>query len=273
MRKETDKNVRPARNRLGCILIAFVCGLGVSCATHVEVPINVPISAKLDLNRIDRVLVAGFATQTTEDLDLGVETTRLLRNQLRNGSNLHVVEADIEPLGDFSEEALRKTGKLDELDRMEEQARAAGEDDVSRQEWIDMEQDKLLHDDDYWRKLGEEYQEPLIISGKLRFASESRSGYAAAERYVRDSFGRPQRQRQNRFQERTGYVLSAELYFIDSSTGEAIHRERFTEEVIYGAEEQVSALASYFELMDRMIPSFMLVLSPQTFRGTRILLR
>jgi hypothetical protein len=156
---------------------------------------------------------------------------------------------------------------------MEEQARAAGEDDISRQEWIDMEQDKLLYDKDYWRKLGEEYQEPLIITGKLRFASESRSGYVPAERYVRDSFGRPQAQRQNRFQERTGYVLSAELYFIDSSTGESIHRERFTEEVIYGAEEQVSALTSYFELMDRLIPNFLLVLSPQTFRGTRVLLR
>jgi hypothetical protein len=68
-------------------------------------------------------------------------------------------------------------------------------------------------------------------------------------------------------------VLAAELYFIDSSTGKTIHRERFTEEVIYGREEQISALSSYFELMDRLIPNFLSILSPQRFRGTRILLK
>ena len=43
--------------------------------------------------------------------------------------------------------------------------------------------------------------------------------------------------------------------------------------LVFRSEEQVSALTSYFELMDRMIPNFLQVLSPQTFRGTRILLR
>ena len=38
-------------------------------------------------------------------------------------------------------------------------------------------------------------------------------------------------------------------------------------------EEQSSALSSYFELMDRLLPNFLSILSPQTFRGTRILLK
>lgn len=254
-------------------MLLFVSGTWISCTTFYEVPIEVPISAKLDVSKYNRVLVAGFATQTTEDMDLGSETTRLLRNQLRMSSDLNVIDAEVEPLGDFSEETLKESGKLAEFERVEEQARAAGQEEISRQEWIDLEQDKLLNDEDYWRKLGEEYQEPLIVTGKLRFISESRSGFIQDDRYRRDAFGRPQLVRRNQFQERTGYVLSAELYFIDSSTGATIHRERFTEEVIYGREEQTSALSSYFELMDRLIPNFLSILSPQTFRGTRILLK
>jgi hypothetical protein len=275
MRRERGKSVGIAEVLENWPRIAVLCLTGAlgACTTVYEVPIEVPVSAKLDVSNFNRVLVATFATQTTEDLDLDAETTRLLRNQLRTSSNLLVLDAEVAPLGDFSERTLEETGMLEEFERMEEQARAAGDEDISRQEWIDMEQDKLLTDEDYWRQLGEEYQEPLIVSGKLRFISESRSGYTQGDRYVRDSFGRPRLVRSNRFQDRTGYVLAAELYFIDSSTGKTIHRERFTEEVIYGREEQISALSSYFELMDRLIPNFLSILSPQRFRGTRILLK
>jgi hypothetical protein len=146
------------------------------------------------------------------------------------------------------------------------------EEQISRQEWIDLEQDKILEDEEFWKEIGE-YQNPLIVTGKLAFSSESRSGLVRNDRYTRDAFNRPQLVRSNTFQERTGYVLNAEFYFIDSATGGTIHRERFTEEVIYGRDEQTSALSSYFELMDRLLPNFLSILSPQTFRGTRILLK
>ena len=244
-----------------------------ACTSYYEVPIEVPISAKLDVTKYQRILVASFATQSNENLDLDSETTRLLRNQLRMRSNLQIVDAEVEPLGDFSEETLKQNGQLEKFQEMEETAKADGEEEISRQEWIDLEQDKLLEDEEYWKQLGEEYQEPLIVSGKLRFGSESRSGFSQRDRYVRDSFNRPQLQRNNVFQERTGYVLNAEFYFIDGTTGRTIHRERFTEEVIYGRDEQTSALSSYFELMDRLIPNFLSILAPQRFRGTRILLK
>jgi hypothetical protein len=237
------------------------------------VPIDIPISAKLDVTDYNRVLVAGFTTQTTEGLDLDQETTRLLRNQLRTSSQFHVIDAELEPLGDYSEKTLKQSGQLEEIERLEKEARSSSDEEISLQEWIDLEQEKILSNEEYWRKLGEEYQEPLIISGKLKFASETRSGFVQADRYRRDAFGQPQRERRNRFQERTGYVLSAELHFIDGSTGETIHRERFTEEVIYGSEEQTTALTSYFELMERILPNFLVILSPQTFSGTRVLLK
>ncbi len=245
----------------------------VSCTNYYEVPIEIPVAAKLDISRFNRILVAGFVTQTEEDIDLNAETVRLLRNQLRTRSNLQVIEADLPPLGDFSETSLKESGRLEEFKELEERARAEGEEEISRQEWIDMEADKILADDEFWRQIGEEYREPLIVSGKLRFESESRAGFVRGDRYVRDAYGRPRLVRSSRFQERTGYVLTAEFYFVDGGSGQLIHRERFTEEVIYSQEEQASALSAYFELMDRLIPNFLSVLSPQTFRGTRILLK
>jgi hypothetical protein len=252
---------------------ALLAALLSACTNYYEVPIEVPISAKLNVEKYNRILVAGFVTQTNESLDLDAETVRLLRNQLRTRSNLQVLDADIEPLGDFSEKTLEQSGMLEKFKEAESKAKAEGEEQISRQEWIDLEQDKILEDEAFWKEMGEEYQNPLIVSGKLSFTTESRSGLVRNDRYTRDAFNRPQLVRSNTFQERTGYVLNAEFYFIESETGRTIHRERFTEEVIYGRDEQTSALSSYFELMDRLLPNFLSILSPQTFKGTRVLLK
>ncbi|MGH9319350.1 MAG: hypothetical protein ACRD21_12305 [Vicinamibacteria bacterium] len=255
------------------VAAALSLAFAAACTSYYEVPIEVPISAKLDVEKYNRILVASFVTQTNENLDLDAETVRLLRNQLKTRSQLQILDADVEPLGDFSEQTLQEMGMLEKFKEMENQAMAEGDEQISRQEWIDLEQDKILEDEEYWKEIGEEYQNPLIVAGKLSFGSESRSGFVRNDRYVRDTFNRPQLVRSNTFQERTGFVLNAEFYFIDGETGRTIHRERFTEEVIYGRDEQTSALSSYFELMDRLLPNFLSILSPQTYRGTRILLK
>jgi hypothetical protein len=43
--------------------------------------------------------------------------------------------------------------------------------------------------------------------------------------------------------------------------------------VLYSANQSTPALSSYFELMDRLIPSFLSTLSSQKIKGTRILLQ
>jgi len=73
--------------------------------------------------------------------------------------------------------------------------------------------------------------------------------------------------------ERKGYSLSADFHFVDGRTGETLHKEKFTEEVMYGEEQKMSPLSSYFELMDRLLPNFLGVIAPQKVRGTRVLLR
>ena len=75
------------------------------------------------------------------------------------------------------------------------------------------------------------------------------------------------------YRDREGFVLSQTFIFIDGETGATLHTERHREEILYDASQNTPALSSFFELMDRMLPSFLGTLSSETIRGTRILLK
>jgi hypothetical protein len=233
----------------------------VGCSSMIEVPVDTPLQSKLDVSGFRRILIAGFVTDLEQsDVDLSAETSRLLQNQLRSNTQLQVLEPDRPPLQTALETALEKIGE-------------GGSYSKDEKEKYRLEADRLLQDPEFWRKMGEEYQQPLIVAGKLDFESQNRSGFQPDERVVRSAGGNPSLVRSSRFMERKGYVLSADFYFIDSKTGELLHKERFSEEVLYAEDQRISPLSSYFELMDRLLPNFLGVLTPQRIRGTRVLLR
>lgn len=247
----------PLRRALA--LLALLFGLG--CSSVLEVPVETPLQSKLDVSAFRRILIAGFVTDLEEsDVDLSAETSRLLQNQLRSNTRLQVLEPDRPPLQDALEKALEKIGEGGSYNRDEK-------------EQFRLEADRLLQDPEFWRKMGEEYQQPLIVAGRLNFESQNRSGFQPEERVVRTAAGQPALVRGNRYMERKGFTLSADFLFIDSKTGEVLHKERFSEEVLYSEDQRVSALSSYFELMDRLLPNFLGVITPQRIRGTRVLLR
>jgi hypothetical protein len=221
-----------------------------------------PLQSKLDVSAFRRVLVAGFVTEPgASDVDLSSETSRLLQNQLRSNARLQVLEPDRPPLHDA-------------LQRIEERLRSGAKLAKSEREEYDLEAERVLQDAEFWRKLGEEYQTPLIVTGKLSFAEQNRSGFSADERVVRDpSTGRPRLVRGSRYLERKGYTLSADFLFVDGRSGQTLHKEKFTEEVLYSDDQRTSPLSSYFELMDRLMPNFLGVITPQKIRGTRVLLQ
>ena len=240
-------------------LLVLLAGPG--CSSVVEVPVETPLQSKLDVSSFRRILIAGFVTDLEDsDVDLSAETSRLLQNQLRSNTRLQVLEPDRPPLQDALEKALAKIGE-------------GGSYNKEEKDQYRLEADRILQDPEFWRKMGEEYQQPLIVAGKLDFESQNRSGFQPDERVVRDASNQPRLVRGNRYMERKGFVLSADFLFIDSKTGETIHKERFSEEVLYSEDQRVSALSSYFELMDRLLPNFLGVITPQRIRGTRVLLR
>ena len=262
MTSEIARPRRSARRSLS-LSLALTTLLTPGCASFVEIPVETPLQSKLDVTAFRRVMIAGFITEPgpEEEVDVSSETSRLLQNQLRSGTRLQVLEPDHPPLNDALDRILSKMGDGARMNRQE-------------REQFRVEADRVLQDGEFWRKIGEEFQNPLIITGRLGFESQNRSGFQPEERVVRrPGSSRATTVRGNRYMERKGYSLNADFHFVDGRTGETLHKEKFTEEVLYGEDQKVSPLSSYFELMDRLLPNFLGVISPQKIRGTRVLLK
>jgi len=240
--------------------------LTVACTNYYEIPIETPIRPKLDVSGFQRVLVAGFISGGSEDVDANLETTRLLRSQLRTKSELRVIDTDVLPLMDVAAES-RGEGDAPATNGSSDEPPAIREEkDLEPYEHI-------FADVEYWKRIGEEYQNPLIVTGTVMFTPHSRSGIVQREQEVFDSFGRRRVVPVRTYMERKGFILRPKFIFIDGRTGTTLHSENFREEILYNANQTTPALSSYFELMDRLIPSFLSTLSSQKIKGTRVLLQ
>ena len=94
------------RNVAAVASLVLVCA-AVGCTNFYEVPIETPIQPKMDVTPFTRVLVAGFISGGSDDVDGNLETVRLLRSQLRSKSTLRVIEAEVLPLVDIAREQVK----------------------------------------------------------------------------------------------------------------------------------------------------------------------
>lgn len=257
-----------SRRRL-LVSVALAALGATSCTSFWEIPIEIPLEPKLDASAFQRVLVAGFVAGGSEDVDTNIETVRLLRSQLRTKSSLRIIEADVLPLTDVaasrmttaSEEARQGTAPAVELPK-----RITDEKDLEPY-------DRLFTDVEYWKKLGEEFQSPLIVTGTILFTPHASAGFVQTGREEYDALGRRDVKPVRTYMERKGFILRPRFIFIDGRTGEQLYSEAYREQVLYNPSQNTPALASYFELMDRLLPGFLSTLSSQKIRGTRVLLR
>jgi hypothetical protein len=241
-------------------VVSLAAVLATACTSYYEIPIETPIRAKLDVGAFQRVLVAGFLAGGADDVDGNLETTRLLRSQLRTKSELRVIDADVLPLMDVASE---------------ERKADAGSTPLPNPIKDDKDLDQYEHvfaDVEYWKRIGEEYQQPLIVTGTVMFQSRQQTQMQQREQEVFDTLGRRRTVAERRLVERKGFGLTGRFIFIDGRTGTPLHSQQFTESVLYDANRQTPALSSYFELMDKLIPNFLATLSSQKIKGTRILL-
>jgi hypothetical protein len=84
--------------------------------------------------------------------------------------------------------------------------------------------------------------------------------------------GRQQVEEIREFASLRGFALSPRFVFIDGRTGSILHTETYYEEALYPESQSSPALSSYFEMMDRLMPAVLGMLSTQWIRGTRTLL-
>jgi len=235
--------------------------LAAACTNSFEIPIETPIRPKLDVAAFQRVLVAGFISGGSEDVDGNLETTRLLRSQLRTKSQLRVIDSDVLPLVDVASEGRDSSGPA-----------AAAPAPIKEEKDLEA-YEHVFANVEYWKKIGEEYQQPLIVTGTVMFTPLQRNSIVQREQEVYDSFGRRRVVPVRTYMERKGFSLDGRFIFIDGRSGATLHSESFGEQILYNANQTTPALSSYFELMDRLIPTFLSTLSSQKIKGTRILLQ
>jgi len=259
---------------------AIACG-----PSYFEIPIETPIRPKMDVSPFQRVLVAGFVAGGSDDVDTNLETVRLLRSQLRTKSSLKVIDADVMPLIEIAQDQSKPPE-----DNKENAAAGAGaqtgadgattpatSEAMALPKTIKEEKDlepyeRLFANTAYWKTIGEEYQNPLIVTGTVLFAPKTSNAIVQRDQEVFDSFGRRSTVPTRTFMERKGFLLQPKFVFIDGRTGTTMYSERYREEILYNAQQNTPALSSYFELMDRLVPNFLSALSDQKIRGTRVLL-
>src|SRR5688500_8210661 len=248
--------------RINRTVVSLAAVLATACTSFYEIPIETPIRAKLDVGAFQRVLVAGFLAGGSDDVDGNLETTRLLRSQLRTKSELRVIDADVLPLMDVASDgrAVEASG----------QAQTTLP-DIKDEKDLDA-YEHVFANVEYWKKVGEEYQQPLIVTGTVLFTPQQRNQMQQTEQEVYDNLGRRRTLPVRRLVERKGFGLSGRFIFIDGRTGATLHSQSIVEQVLYAAARQTPALSSYFELMDRLIPNYLATLSSQKIKGTRILL-
>jgi hypothetical protein len=265
------------RKTVGSLLLALVGALA-GCTSYFEIPIETPISPKLDVAAFNRVLVAGFIAGGSDEVDGNLETVRLLRSQLRTKGNLRVIDAEALPLIEIAQQQLPEPPTPTEPATPPASPNETGQEPPPNGIIIREEKDlepyeRVFQNVEYWKKIGEEHQNPLIVTGTVLFTPHQRAGFVQREQEVYDSFGRRRVVPVRTYEERKGFILRPTFVFIDGRTGETLHSETFREEILYSQSSSTPALSSFFELMDRLLPTFLNTLSAQKIRGTRVLLK
>src|SRR5688572_25939501 len=220
-----------ARNAAASASLALLSASS-ACTNFYEVPIETPIHAKLGRTAFRRVLVAGFISGGTDDVDANMETVRLLRSQLRTKTNMRVIEAEVLPLAELANEQARAgateqaplpavaeiggTAPVQQPPPATDGASKPGETPGAIRSKKDLERyERIFADAAFWKKLGEEYENPLIITGTIMFTPQENAGFVNQNREEYDQLGRRVVVPRRTYMERKGFVLEPKFVFID----------------------------------------------------------
>lgn len=231
-----DKSLRDHRRCTRLTVAAMTvaaCVAGAACSLIAlsRDPVSKPARARARafVTTFDRVLIAGFLAENVSDrgraVDLNEETARLLRMTLKSRASMTIF--DSQPVH-LPQSAFTTANP--------EQA--------------------VFNDVAYWKRLGEEYQQPLILTGTVEF---ERAGAQSVERQIGPRAVTVWRPR---------FKLGVRLVLISGRTGEILESLSLGPVTLQAPDERTSALALYFQLMDRLTPEVLEVFGVQD-RGSR----
>lgn len=244
-----DYIYRIERIAVGVLALLLLGG----CATADISKIQIPVPPNLDLLGFSRVLVAGFVTDGSDQIDLNQETARFVRTQLRSKTSLRVIESEPVELAAVPPSNKRRLPAVGATFQPSNGNRVADATTLRADEAV-------FANVPFWKRMGEEYSEPLILTGIVVFAP-------AAPRFEERTAGR----RTMRLWHR-GFSLRLRLILINGETGEIIDSVPLRQLTGHATSGREGATSLYFRLMDQTMSSVLGALGQQTSQG-RVLLK
>ena len=253
------------------VSLALIAALSSGCSTaYLEIPIETPIQPKLDVRPFSRVYVAGFVSGRHRGRRRQPRNRAAAAQPAAQQGPLRVIDADALDLADVAG-----------VDPDPAASGAAGApppqpaaDAALTDETAVRRYEKVFADTEYWKKIGEEFQQPLIVTGTVLFRPQSAQRLRAARARDLRLAGPPPRASPSA----PTWSARASSCGRASSSSTAAPARRSTprpsaRRFSTTPTRRTPALSSFFELMDRLLPSFLNTLSAQKVRGSRVLLK
>jgi len=222
------RRLRPAIRRAPAVLalpLVLIAAAGPATAKHdvVRVTLSVPVPERIDMTGVRRILVTRLVVdQEVREFNLTKELVEVIRRDLRQKARLGMIDVDPPPL---PEQPLPQ----------------------------------LLANTGFWRRMAEQHEADLIITGQTSFKVADRSGYVHVDA-ISPLTG--QRVRRTQFVEREAFILDLRVFFLRGSTGELLDEDHFNGEDTYNG-RGTDELAGMFDLYEQMAEDIRGIVAPR----------
>jgi len=228
----------PPRCARAALLVLLPLAAAPAWGAGLEVKLNLPVRARLDLAGRDTVALAPFLVVSREgekkaqlrNIDVQREFERYLAKLLKRESDLTLIEL----------------GPLD---------------------YPTYDLELLARSSDFWRALGERTQADLILAGSIDFDVQDRTGYRTEE-YVSPFDGRTYYRQV--LVEQTGFEYDIVMQVYDGRTGELLYSDNFKDFKKFEGERAdplVGMFENLYSLEDRIVGIF----AQKEVEATRVL--
>jgi hypothetical protein len=212
------------------LAVLLSLAIAPAAAKTVAVQIQLPADPKIDRSGIRRVLVGGFLHNDFEQVDIEREIVRILRSDLRKHTDFLILEDPPVNLPEQKLEVLKRNAP-------------------------------------FFETIAADYRADLIVSGRVRYTAEDRSGFVQQE-FISPITGR--RSIRTVFVERLGYTLRVDLILVRGSNGELMYETSFFQDEIVDV-DGVDPLALFYILSERFRESYLAILTARGRTETRYL--
>lgn len=199
----------------------------------VEVPVSLPLPARLKLDGVRTVLVASFLVNDSSLVDVNHELVRLLRAELRKHTAFDI--QDVNPPPAVPEQTL----------------------------------DEMAVNAPFFRWLGREHGSDVIVTGAMRYTRRDASAFENVD-LVSETTG--QKVRQTQFVEQEEFTFELDILYFRGADGSMLFRDRFRRQAVFRGKSN-DPISAFYELGNAVAGDVLSAIVSRTRTDARLLFK